>query len=92
MLFQIAFIFYLAEKDSSALKEKLNKYNYVGPVVHDPQNKFFELNRIERMDLYQHNYILFAVKDNIIIDIARKENNPSFPQHFEKYLNSFIKE
>lgn len=88
---EIAFLFYVKAKDSTFLKKQLEEFRYFGPVIHDPEDRFFESNRLDKLDT-PHNFIILAVKDNIIVDIPGKQDNPSFPEHFRIYLQKFLDE
>ena len=72
----IAFLFYVSEKDTAKLISNLKKVNFIHPVIHDPSEEFRELNVKEK----EWTFISYLVKDNEIVGMG----NPSLPDFKEK--------
>ncbi|MCH6200302.1 hypothetical protein MMU07_11985 [Aquiflexum sp. LQ15W] len=72
----IAFLFYVSEKDTAKLISNLKKVNFTHPIIHDPSDEFRELNVKEK----EWTFISYLVKDNEIVGMG----NPSLPDFKEK--------
>ncbi|WP_194975257.1 hypothetical protein [Aquiflexum lacus] len=79
----IAFLFYVSEKDTAKLIRNLKKVNFTHPVIHDPSEEFRELNVKGK----EWTFISYLVKENEIVGMG----NPSFPD-FNKRLSELIDE
>ena len=77
----IAFLFYVSEKDKTKLIDHLEKNGFKHPVIHDPDEAFRKSNIKER-DL---TFISFLVRDDNIVGMS----NPSFTD-FKKRLEELL--
>lgn len=67
----IAFLFYVSEKDKPKLIDHLERVGFTHPVIHDPEEAFRKSNIKER----ELTFISFLVKNDKIVGMS----NPSFP-------------
>jgi hypothetical protein len=79
---EVAFLFYISEKDSSKLIRQLKEYNFSHPVIHDPNKEFHKANGIGEVS-----FISFLLKDNRKVEMG----NPSFPK-FQERLDELTNE
>lgn len=79
---EVAFLFYISEKDTSKMIRQLKENNFSHPVLHDPNKEFYKSN-----DIGEVSFILFLVKGNRKIEMS----NPSFP-NFQERLDALTKE
>lgn len=78
---QVAFLFYVSEKDSLKLIDHLESVNFVHPIIYDPNLEFQNLNIKDK----SMTFICYLVKDDKIIGLG----NPSNPK-FDSLLYSLI--
>ena len=79
---EVAFLFYISEKDTSKLIRQLKENNFSHPVLHDPNKEFYKLNVTGEVS-----FISFLVKD----DRKTEMGNPSF-SNFQERLDELTKE
>lgn len=79
----VAFLFYVSEKDSTKLINHLKDVGFTHPVIHDPNEEFRKLNVKER----ELTFISFLVKDKEVVGMS----NPSLVD-FNKKLQELLKE
>ena len=79
---EVAFLFYISEKDTSKLIRQLKENNFSHPLLHDPNKEFHEANGIGEVS-----FISFLLKDDRKIEMS----NPSFP-NFQERLDALTKE
>jgi hypothetical protein len=79
----VAFLFYVSEKDKTKLINHLKEVDFIHPIIHDPNEEFRKLNVKEK----EWTFISFLVKNNEIIGMG----NPSLPDFRDK-INKLIKE
>lgn len=72
----VAFLFYVSEKDTAKLIRNLKQFSFTHPIIHDPSEKFRELNVKGK----EWTFISYLVKDNEIVGMG----NPSLPDFKEK--------
>lgn len=75
---EIAFLFYIDKKDSTKIKERLKQREFYWPVFYDPESKFLKSNKIKGLGTRPYYRFIFAIKDDKIIDIAKKKTTPCF--------------
>jgi|GEM_PF-1565609 len=79
---EVAFLFYISEKDTSKLIRQLKENNFSHPVLHDPNKEFYKLNVSDEVS-----FISFLVKNNQFVEMS----NPSL-SNFQKRLDALTKE
>ncbi|MDN3688066.1 hypothetical protein [Cyclobacterium jeungdonense] len=79
---EVAFLFYISEKDSSKLIRQLRENNFSHPVIHDPNKEFYKANGIGEVS-----FISFLLKDDRKVEMG----NPSFP-NFQERLDALTNE
>lgn len=79
---EVAFLFYISEKDTSKLIRQLKENNFSHPVLHDPNKEFYKLNVTGELS-----FISFLVKEDRKIEMG----NPSFP-NFQERLDALTNE
>lgn len=78
----VAFLFYVSEKDSSKLVKHMKEVNFSHPVIHDPDKKFYNSNIIED----NLSFISFLVREDKTIEMG----NPTilnFQERLDKLTN-----
>lgn len=79
---EVAFLFYISEKDSSKLIRQLKENNFSHPVIYDPNKEFYKANGIGKVS-----FISFLLKDDRKVEMG----NPSFP-NFQERLDELTRE
>lgn len=79
---EVAFLFYISEKDPSKLIRQLKENNFSHPVLHDPNKEFYKVNGIGEVS-----FISFLLKDDRKVEMG----NPSFP-NFQERLDALTNE
>jgi len=79
---EVAFLFYISEKDPAKLIRQLRENNFSHPVIHDPNKEFYKANGIGEVS-----FISFLLKDDRKVEMG----NPSFP-NFQERLDELTKE
>lgn len=79
----VAFLFFVSEKDSSKLIQHMKEVNFSHPLLWDPDKKFYKSNIIED----NLSFISFLVREDRIIEMG----NPTVP-NFQERLDELTKE